>query len=101
MQGGLDVHGIPGLILRVVLLPLLVGVAEGVEPEAEGIVIAALALGLASAVAAVGLLGLGILDGVVGGVDLIHFPGAFLVAGVQIRMILLGQLPVCGFDLVL
>ena len=95
------------LIVAVVLAAVLVALAgEAAEEVVEGIRAAALllvaAVGLAVAVGGLGrllLVGLGILDLVVGLVDLVHLLGGGGVAGIEVRVLLFRQTPVCTFDL--
>ena len=86
------------------LLILVLGLAAAVTllpvSAAEGIVISAAVIAVSSGAAvAAGRLGLvRILDLLVGGVDLLHLPGGFLVIGIPVRMIFFCQPPVGLLD---
>ena len=89
-EEGLDDAVVNGAIHAIMEADVLLGRAE--------ILVALLlfkpAEGIIAAVALTGAGLLGIFDGLIGGVDLLHFPGGFLVAGIAVGVILHGQLAV-------
>ena len=97
-------------VLGGVVLPLLLAAeveakAKPVKAEAaEGVVLGTACAG-AAAVAAIAagaslLVALGVVDLVVGGVDLIHLPSGLRIIGMEVGVVFLRQGAVCFFDFV-
>ena len=108
MPRRLELGGVLGGVVPALLLAAEVEAkAEPVKAEAaEGVVLGAAACtGTAAAVPAVAagaclLVALGVVDLVVGGVDLVHLPGGLRVVGVEVGVVFLRQGAVCFFDFV-